>query len=223
MECSIENLKNKQSDLLLCLEENLKSEDNLQRVDTIEQVRDILDILLKKVIQALDDKDELVQVSSLEVIDDIIVMHVTLSSYLKTMLSSKSWLVRSYSIEALGDLSDISSKSLLENMLIIAHEEELPRLYYALIKMRDRQYLNKLYDLLHHDYYRIRIVTATLLEKLADKENKQIIIKKINNQLKREKEKSVINRLESILTDIRVKGVKGYGDNDNPHSSKPKS
>lgn len=201
MQCNLNNVEHKKDDLLECLNKNLKSEDNLQRADTVEQVEDLLNNILEKILKLSNDRDELVQVSSLEVMDNIILFCNKLPFYLKTLLNSKSWLVRAYAIEALGDLNDVSSKKILQNMLSMADEEELSRLYYALIKMGDKEYFNQLYDLLNSDFYRVKIATATLLEKLISDNTRQEITEKIKNRLAIEKEKSVIDRLTSILSD----------------------
>ena len=203
MRCDIKELKQKQNDFLLCLKDNLKSKDNLQRVDAVEIIGELLQDLMEQTTQLLYDKDELVQTSSLEAIDNIILFCNSLPSLMKTLLDSKSWLVRAYAIEVLGDIGDTSIKHTLQNMIDAADDEELIRLYYALAKLGDAKYLNKLYDFLHHDYYRVRIATATLLEKLISNNTKEEIIENITKQLKIEKEKSVIDRLNSILKENR--------------------
>ena len=90
--------------------------------------------LIDKTVQSLKDEDELVQVSSLELLDTMAIALKKTTSPIVPLLDSSSWLVRSYAIEYFGDLEESSYKERLEGMLQDAHEEETSRLYYALIK-----------------------------------------------------------------------------------------
>lgn len=134
LKCNNDKLETKKNNFLTYLEGCLRSTDNLTRVDTMELMQDTLMELIDKTVQSLKDEDELVQVSSLELLDTMAIALKKTTSPIVPLLDSSSWLVRSYAIEYFGDLEESSYKERLEGMLQDAHEEETSRLYYALIK-----------------------------------------------------------------------------------------
>jgi len=201
MKNNIEVLEEKAKSILDKLLEYTKSDDNLVRVDTIEVLKiffsaEVQDVLLL----SLNDKDELVQVSAIEAL--VAIKNKDYIPYIKDKLNSKSWLVRAYAAEALGDYLDISSTSLLIEKISSAYEEEIPRIYYALIKFGEIKYLSLLYECLNHNNYRIRIATSNLLYYLANSNNIDEIEKKLRSRLNIENEKSVIFAIKGIIEDI---------------------
>lgn len=201
MKNDIEILEQEVKNILSKLLECIKSDDNLVRADSIEILKqffttEIQDALLL----SLNDKDELVQVTAIEAL--VVIKNKDYIPNIRCKLNSKSWLVRAYAAEALGDFLDIDSKSHLIKKLKSAYEEELPRIYYALIKFGEMEYLTLLYECLNDENYRVRIATSNLLYYLVDKENINFIIKKLNSRLLIEKERSVISTIKDTLSSL---------------------
>ncbi len=176
-----------------------KSNDNLERVDSVELFTDVITSTVSIIGECLNDEDELVQVSAIEALMEFSGFINKFKLILRKKLSSESWLVRAYAIEALGDMQDTSIKSILHEKINDAYEEELPRIYYALVKLGDNEYLNRLFELLNHDYYRVRIATANLLDQLRNNQTNYHIIEQIKKRFDFEQEQSVKFVLNDIL------------------------
>jgi len=199
MKHDIEKLKKIKNEYLSYLNIALKSNDNLIRVDALELTADLLDSLIKKMADSLKDKDELVQISIIEAINQALLSIIDLKPKIRELLYSSRWLVRAYAAEILGDLKDTSSKNILKGMLENATVEEKIRIYYALYKMEEETYLGKLFNCLDHEYYRVRMASAALLEKLINTHNKDKIFKQLKSRLLKEEEPIVANRLKDII------------------------
>jgi len=173
-------------------------QDNLEKVDMLEKINEMIDETILEIIKCSKEDDELVQVAAIEALRTI--ANYDIKTILRNKLSSNSWLVRSYAIEALGDIQDIQAKKLIFDRLENnPHEEEIPRIYYALVKMGSQDYLEKLINLLNHEYYRIRIAAANLLEQLMDEQNSNEIISYIRKRYNQENEHSVKMVLRDII------------------------
>jgi HEAT repeat protein len=147
------------------IETCLQSKVELDAVDAIESLIDFQDKAKKVLIELLKKfNDELVVSSIIDYFSGKCYCDDTLIESVIGKLESKSWLIRAYAIEFLGDIKYKKIKNDIEGMISSADIEEIPRIYYTLVRFGDEKYMNKLIEMLDNDYYRVRIATAYLLE-----------------------------------------------------------
>lgn len=177
--------------------------DSLIRAEAIEILADFYDgDIDRQILKALNDKNNLVKINALDAIrlpNNTSVVLEKISLFLK----SRNWLIKAYTIEALGRNHALQYKKDIENILKKTQNDELKvRIYYALIEFGEMQYLDKLLKLLNNDFYRVRIATSNILYYLVDKNNVIGILEHLNKRFDIELEHSVKETLKGTIKDI---------------------
>jgi len=172
-------------------------------IDAIEALpylydKDIENIILNK----LKNKNSLMRISALDAIylpND----QEKIWNQIGELIKNKNWLVKAYAIELLGRYKITKYQHEINKLLKKTQNDELKiRIYYALIEFGHHEYLSSLFELLNHDYYRVRMATANTLYCLVNSENKGEFLDKINDRIKIENEKIVKQSLKNTLDDI---------------------
>lgn len=117
------------------------------------------------------------------------------------MLKDKSYLVRSYAIEMLGNIKDYDSIKLIKARLKTKNNEEKIRVYYALYMLGKKGYMRKLYKSLNDTYYIVRIAVVNLLFQLSN-HSKSNVVKHLKKRLKIEDVRSVKIAIKETITNI---------------------
>ena len=197
----LDNIGKEFNILLTKLLEYTKDKNHSIRYDAIELIPHysmVLDVL----IDALNDKNSLVRVQALTNIGKLPSMDMIICNVAK-LLKDRNSLVKAYAIEVLGDNNAVQYKQEIEAMLKKTKNDEIKiRIYYTLIKFGDIQYINHLFEFLNNDFYRVRIATANTLCYLVNKENKQVILDKLQQRLTSENEYAVRETLKTTILDI---------------------
>jgi len=201
MNYDIEKIKEEADKLIKKLLYCMESNDSLIRADSIEILESFFyPSVQHKLIKSLDDINEIVQINAIEALTSL--GNKNYIDLIRDKLNSKSWLVRAYAIESLGNFYDIESKQILLEKIPNAYEEELPRLYFALIKLGEESFYTPLFHCLNHKNYRIRIASSNMLYYLVNKNNKSNVLQHIKNQILIEDKESVISALNGTINDI---------------------
>jgi HEAT repeat protein len=173
------------------------------RMEALEALGDCafeldLEAILRK---AIHDRDELVRVTAIEIAGDCMwkSMQDEITGRLK---SDRSWLVRSKAAVALGDMSAVEARKLIEHRIGRANEEERVGLYYALFKLGEHKYLPSLLQGLTHKFYQIRCATASIIPGMVDKTNKRLLVRRVREALDREETLAARSSLESTLKEL---------------------
>ena len=208
MVCDNEILKSKLQENLNIIN-NCLEKGELDTVDTIEILIDFKENIENKFLLMLDNcNDELIVTSIIEYFNNNCVCREKFIDLMIEKLNSNSWLVRAYIVEFMGDIEYKKLKNSIKKMLPNVYIEELPRIYYALIRFGEEEYIDKMINLLDHECYRVRIATANLLAKIAEK-NSKFKVKIIKELLKHKNDKTrsvretIINILNNFPNEIK--------------------
>ena len=183
---------------------NCLNKGDLEAVGTIEILIDFKENIENKLLLMLDNcNDELIVTSIIEYFNNNCVCREKFIDLMIEKLNSNSWLVRAYIIEFMGDIEYKKLKNSIKKMLPNVYIEELPRIYYALIRFGEEKYIDKMINLLDHECYRVRIATANLLAKIAEKNSnfKGKIIEELQKH-KNDEIKSVRETIVFILNSL---------------------
>jgi HEAT repeat protein len=173
------------------------------RIEALEALSDCrFDLDIESVVhKAIHDRNELVRVTAIEIAGDhrLKSMQDEIAGCLR---SDRSWLVRSAAAVALGDMSAVEARKILEDRIGLAGEEERVGFYYALVKLGVRRFLVPLLQGLGHDFYRIRCATANLLPGTVDKRNKRLLMRRLTEAMDRETTVAARSSLERALKEL---------------------
>ena len=177
--------------------------DSLIRVEAIAVLADFYDgDIDRQILKALEDKNSLVKIEALEAIKLPINKDAVLEK-ISFFLKSRNWLIKAYAIEALGRNNALQYKKEIKHILKTTKNDEIKvRAYYALIKLGEVAYLNKLFELLDNDCFMVRKVTSNTLYYLADENNTTTILEHLNKRLDKEAEYVVQETLKGTIKDI---------------------
>lgn len=159
------------------------------------------DRVVKQLIVALADPDELVRIAALEAL--VLQFEIAFpKDIVMEMLNDGDTLVRSAAAVALADMNAVDAiPSLRQKLSGKLDDEECLRYYFALTKLGISEYLPLFLEGFFHDYYRIRCATANLLPALANKYNKSFFISLLNAVLVKEDSEAARS---SILSSIEI-------------------
>jgi HEAT repeat protein len=173
------------------------------RIEALEALSDCrFDLDIESIMRkAIHDRNELVRVTAIEIAGDHKLKSIQ-DEITGRLTSDRSWLVRSAAAVALGDMSVLGARKILEDRIGLAGEEERVGLYYALVKLGVRRFLAPLLQGLGNDFYRIRCATANLMPRLVDKRNKRLFIRRLREALDHEETLAARSSLESTLKEL---------------------
>lgn len=187
---------------LLSLLDASNSEVRYYAVESLESFTG--DDIDQAIIPRLKDSNELVRISSIEVIGNH--KYKQAIPFLKQVLSDKSALVRGTAAEILGKLGNKDIAQILEDGLR-KETRNSARLgfYLGLYWLGDKTYLDSILSMLKAKSYRVRSATANSLIDLADQENVTKIIESLNKALSKEKTIAVKSSISNALIELGEK------------------
>jgi HEAT repeat protein len=173
------------------------------RIEALEALSDRgFELNLESVVRkAIHDRNELVRVTAIEIAGDHALKSIQ-PEIIGRLKSDRGWLVRSAAAVALGDMSAVEARKILEDRIALAGEEERVGYYYALVKLGVQKYLPAFLQGLGHNFYRIRCATANLMPGMVDKTKKRLLICRLREALDHEETVAARSSLESALKEL---------------------
>lgn len=201
----IENLANgssKNISRLLVLSHDPDEEVRYRALEAFEYFQPT-DPIISRVKEALDDEDELVRSTCVELLGDWKDRSSTEALYLA--LSDESEIVRSAAITSLGKISRKDAIWILKDRFPNMHGIEKASAAMALYSLGETDYLDELLSLLDHEDYRTRCAAANLISGfIADKDKARTITRMKQAFLKEE-----INAASSSLKEA-IEALESY-------------
>ena len=154
---------------------------------------------VKQIAKYLQDKNELVRVAAAEFLGEFGKPNVL--DDLEMALNDESALVRSYVTASIGSIGQKKSVSVPEKFLL-SERDEVARVgfYVGLHKLKQKEYLHQLMELIESEDYRVRCAAANSLSslKLASTEI-SLVVKILKSALGKEKTVAARSSIESTL------------------------
>jgi HEAT repeat protein len=173
------------------------------RIEALEALSDcVFELDLESLVRkAIHDRDALVRVTAIELAGDHALKSMQ-AEIIRRLKSDRSWLVRSAAAVALGEMSALEARKILDDRIHLAGEEERVGIYYALVKLGVRKYLNPFSQGLKHNFYRIRCATANLVPGMVNKSNKRFLVRTLRHALDQEETVAARSSLKSALKEL---------------------
>lgn len=156
---------------------------------------------LSKIIErsesGLAEPDELVRVNCLEILGDF--RSAKSKKPILKCLRDKDVLVRSAAAEALADIEDKDSITILEKRINRADDRELVSLYGALYRLGRRKYFKSLLGMLSNKDYVVRCAAANSLPYPAKKTDRDLALSKLRKALEAEKTRAAGSSIKGAI------------------------
>ena len=157
--------------------------------------------ILDRVRNGLEDKDELVRSTCIELLGDWKDSNSTESLYLA--LSDESDIVRSAAITSLGRIARKDTIWILKQKFLNWHGIEKASAAMALYTLGEQGYLDELLSLLEDPDYRTRCVVANLINGFITNKDKAKVIVKMKQALLKEETEAVSSSLQSAIEELK--------------------
>jgi len=195
----IEKARNSIEAFTRVLEELVRSSSSEVRMRALEGLADWdRSRLIGETQKAIHDRNELVRVTAMEIAARHRLTELQ-AEVCRAFTNDKSWLARAAAAIALGDMEVLEAKDALEASIDEANEEERVRIYYALTKLGNDEYLSPFLEGLFHEHYRVRCATANLLPTLVNGPSKKLAQILVSCALDRETTVAAKSSLEETL------------------------
>lgn len=156
------------------------------------------------IIQRLSDQDELVRIQAIETLGDLKSQKSV--CHLKESLSDKSEYVRVRAAEVLGLLGNVETINLLKEALRREKTEAaLLGFYLGLYWLYQRHYLDLIINMFNSEIYTVRCAVANSILDLVNLQNKEMIVKILQDKLLEEKTVAVKSSILDALDDLGEK------------------